>query len=63
MKGKFPKISLQDFQNGKRAHIPKSLSAFFYDLIKRCWEDDPNERPSFDEICNLLKGNEQKLIE
>lgn len=63
MKGKFPKISLNDYQSGKKAPIPKTLSSFSQDLIQKCWESDPNDRPSFDEICELLKGNEQKLIE
>ena len=35
------------------SHIPKS----YKNLIKRCWSQEPEERPTFEEIVNLLKTN------
>jgi serine/threonine protein kinase len=30
--------------------------AFYLDLIKQCWKQDPNERPSMDYIIDTLRG-------
>ena len=42
---------------GKREPIPDSVTPFARDLIERCWAHDRDSRPSFDEICVLLKEN------
>lgn len=62
MKGEFPKISLVEVGTGKKATIPESVTEFTRDLINSCWSFDPSDRPSFDEICQKLKGNENKII-
>jgi serine/threonine protein kinase len=36
-----------------RAHIPY----FYWDLITACWADDPEERPSFEQILALLRAD------
>ena len=61
-KGEFPKISLADVGAGKKADIPSSISGFARDLINKCWSYEASDRPSFAEICDTLKGNEDKLI-
>ena len=61
-KGEFPKISLHDVGNGKKAEIPSGITQFSSDLINKCWSYEASERPSFAEICQTLKGNESKLI-
>lgn len=35
------------------------ISKFYQNLINRCWSQDPTERPSFDEIVELLKNNSE----
>lgn len=62
MKGKYPRLNLTNAEKGKRPPIPKSLSKFANNLIKSCWATDPRERPTFTEICETLKGNENKLL-
>ncbi|KAK8840115.1 hypothetical protein M9Y10_031053 [Tritrichomonas musculus] len=62
MKGEFPRIGLAEVISGHQAAIPTSVSEFSSELIKKCWSYKPSDRPSFSEICNILKGNEDKLI-
>ncbi|KAK8875861.1 hypothetical protein M9Y10_006036 [Tritrichomonas musculus] len=38
--------------NGKRYKIPNDVPEYYASLIKRCWSNDINERPSFDDIIN-----------
>lgn len=45
----------------KRPSITHAISNFYEDLIKRCWSHDPTERPSFDEIVDLLKSNPELI--
>ena len=61
-KGEYPDISIAEVANGKQAPIPSNISSFSSQLIQDCWSSKPNDRPSFSEICDRLKGNEQKLI-
>ena len=41
-----------------RPKIPKSVIKCYKNLIERCWNQNPNQRPSFDEIVNELRTNE-----
>ena len=40
--------------SGERPKIPESLDDFYATLIRRCWDQDPEKRPSFEEITSLL---------
>ena len=40
-----------------RPKIPKRVPECYKNLIKRCWNQNPNQRPSFDDIVNELKTN------
>ncbi|KAK8898105.1 hypothetical protein M9Y10_000374 [Tritrichomonas musculus] len=60
--GAYPKISENDVCRGKKAPIPQNVSKFSKNLINSCWSFNPADRPSFDEICSMLKGNESNLI-
>jgi len=33
---------------------------WFIDLMKQCWRDDPDERPTFEEIVDILEVNVQR---
>ena len=61
-KGEFPKISVIEVGNGKKATIPSSISEFSRKLIDKCWSLKASDRPSFSEISASLKGNENKLL-
>ncbi|KAK8840994.1 hypothetical protein M9Y10_027831 [Tritrichomonas musculus] len=61
-KGEYPKISLYDVGAGKKVEIPSIINNFSRELINKCWSYKASDRPSFAEICEILKGNESKLI-
>ena len=47
---------------GKLPHVPSSVPSFVKRLVERCWNRDPEERPAFDEIVDLLVENEYQLF-
>lgn len=44
-------------KGGHRPIKTEKISPAVWDLIERCWKDDPNERPSFSEILKAIKAN------
>lgn len=61
-KGEYPKISIGDTANGKMAALPSTISQFSQDLIKKCWSFEAKNRPSFNEIYQLIQSNKNKII-
>lgn len=45
-------------QTGKRPTIPSDTPQVYAQLIEKCWSQDVSERPSFEEIVNELKTNQ-----
>lgn len=60
--GKMPEITLAQVANGKMANIPTSFTPFARDLITKCWNFEPNVRPSFDTILKLMDENNYSLL-
>lgn len=56
--GKMPKISVVQVGNGKKADIPSDFTNYAKDLINRCWNYDPKDRPSFKQIIEDLEKND-----
>ena len=48
---------LQRVQQGKMPLFDSSTPECFKELIQRCWNRDPEERPTFKEIIHLLRTN------
>ena len=42
---------------GFRPSFNEQINSTYENLIKRCWSNEPNERPTFEEIVNELKTN------
>ena len=40
--------------DGERPVIPRDVDARLATLLKRCWDEDPQARPSFEEIVQSL---------
>eukprot|EP01128_Nolandella_sp_AFSM9_P004843 TRINITY_DN2260_c0_g1_i2.p1 TRINITY_DN2260_c0_g1~~TRINITY_DN2260_c0_g1_i2.p1 ORF type:complete len:856 (-),score=171.17 TRINITY_DN2260_c0_g1_i2:1916-4483(-) len=40
---------------GQRPHLPEDCSPLWRSLIKKCWEQRPNRRPSFAEVIRKLR--------
>ena len=48
--------------SGQRPPFEKGIfSKSMENFIKRCWDPDPEKRPDFDEIVNILKSGRVKL--
>ena len=62
-KGNMPKITVTQIGMGKKAEIPSSFTNYAKELIDKCWNFDPQNRPSFEEICNEMEKNKFDLID
>ena len=45
---------LKSVNEGIRPPIPPTLPSYLHDLTKKCWEEDPYLRPSFDDIVKAF---------
>ncbi|KAL1115765.1 hypothetical protein AAG570_006055 [Ranatra chinensis] len=45
----------QLLRNGYRMQRPNNCSQHLYDLMKRCWAEEPSERPSFMELTDKFE--------
>jgi serine/threonine protein kinase len=48
--------------SGSREKIPDDVEPFTAALISRCWDDDPDQRPTFLDIFDELRENDFKLF-
>ena len=48
--------------NGKREPIPDSVTPFGKELIEKCWDSEPDNRPSFASISEQLTSNIRDLV-
>ena len=60
--GKLPAMKMLDISKGIKAEIPTNINDFSRKLISKCWNFNPFERPSFDDICNEIIKNKFQLI-
>src|SRR5437762_3372592 len=47
-------ILISDILNGERPQITDDTPEFYAELMKRCWDHDPESRPTADEIYDCL---------
>ena len=45
---------------GERPPIPPTLPPYLHDLIKKCWKEDPYQRPSFDDFVKAFSLTKRK---
>ena len=55
----YPIDVLKSINDGTRPAIPALLPPNLHDLLRRCWNEDPHLRPTFDEFVNKLPQTEQ----
>ena len=48
------KYLISDILNGERLQITDDTPEFYANLMKRCWDPDPNKRPTADELVEIL---------
>src|SRR6185295_6119992 len=52
-------LLISDILNGERPQIANDTPEFYAELMKRCWDYDPKNRPTAEEIYNCLDGYQQ----
>ncbi|XP_038061584.1 tyrosine-protein kinase receptor Tie-1-like [Patiria miniata] len=50
-------------KRGYRMPKPSNCDDKSYALMRKCWEEDPNNRPSFSELVSTLSGTDDSKIE
>lgn len=57
----FPKMDsaalIANVIEGQRPKLLEDIPTSYCSLIQSCWENDPNDRPTFDQILDELKSN------
>lgn len=61
--GNLPNIDIVAVGNGEKAKIPRGVNKFSRGLINSCWSFSPDDRPSFEEISELISMNHYELID
>jgi len=46
---------MQNIKVGERPLFPYRSPKYLVSLIKKCWQTDPSQRPSFSSICRILR--------
>lgn len=49
-------MAASEVQNGRRLSIPTNAPEPLRELLGRCWATDCSLRPSFDEICSVIRN-------
>lgn len=65
--GKYPFDGVKEnlkvkIKAGERPKLPDDLSADLKNLITKCWDPNPEQRPSFQDICYVLKVDAVNLM-
>ena len=52
----YEKHAREVIEKGKRPQIPKQWPVFIKSLQAEIWAADPSQRPNFERICDIIKG-------
>jgi len=52
----------RNIKAGERPLFPFALPKYLGTLTKRCWQTDPNQRPSFSSICRILRYIKRLIV-
>lgn len=54
---------ISEVLKGHRPKFDDMISSAFRNLIEKCWSHDPNDRPTFNEIVDMLKSNQDFITD
>lgn len=49
-------------RSGRRLPQPDSCPQFLFEIMWRCWDDDPDQRPSFSQLVQEIESETKKLV-
>lgn len=58
-----PQQYMMQISKGHRPKKPEDIPEHYWELITNCWKQDPADRPSFEEITELLKSDQFAINE
>lgn len=62
-----PIKSVPDFlsriEEGVRPRRPHGMPYFYWKLAKKCWNDDPSQRPTFERVVSKLLQNDEAALQ
>lgn len=50
-----PQQYMMKISRGLRPKRPNNIPDHYWELIQKCWKQNPDERPTFEEITEILK--------
>lgn len=53
---------VREIQNGHRMEKPEYSPNFFGDIMKKCWQLDPKERPTFSQLSEMVEKYIESLV-
>lgn len=59
--GELPDIRIRDICLGKKAPIPTTFTPLAQQLVEACWTFDPQYRPGFNIVCDIVEQNNFSL--
>jgi serine/threonine protein kinase len=62
VRGKPAAVRMQRVMDGRRAEIGSDIVPFVRSLIESCWAQNPEDRPSFAQIMDILNQNDFKIF-
>ena len=61
--GSLPQIQINEKIEGKQPHIPEKISKLGKEIINKCTSFSPQDRPTFNEILQMIKENDFQLFD
>lgn len=55
-------VMSRNIKAGERPLFPFQLPKYLTTLMKKCWQADPNQRPSFSSICRILRSIKRFML-
>ncbi|KAK4018027.1 hypothetical protein OUZ56_000097 [Daphnia magna] len=55
-------ILVKDIQDGLRMEKPDYSPNFFGDIMKNCWKKEPNDRPTFCQLTNMIENYMETFV-
>lgn len=54
---------IKNYENGIRFSKPENMPEPYWELVEECWKSNPEDRPTFEEITEILKDDKYAIEE
>ena len=53
---------LRELQKGQRMEKPKYAHKFLGEMMKNCWQNEPNDRPTFSQMADVIVKQIESVV-